>query len=65
MIHTGYWGNERQTVSHVHVAKDGKPICGYKPARSMRFHICAFGVYRPYVKCKRCLEKLDKAAEVA
>jgi hypothetical protein len=58
---TGYWGNERQTVSGVHVSKDGKPICGYRPAKSMTFQVCSLGVYRPYVTCKKCLRKLDTA----
>ena len=42
--------------TNVHVAKDGKPICGYRPHESYKFQWCAHGIYAPYIECKRCKE---------
>jgi|CXWL01.1.fsa_nt_gi hypothetical protein len=59
---TGYYANYRGNASGCHVVdfKTHKAICGYKPASSMMFQWCAYHVVEDYVRCRKCLDRLDK-----
>lgn len=51
---TGYWASENGHRSGVHLEHDGKPACGYRPAKRMRFHVCANGIYLSWEMCQKC-----------
>ena len=63
---TGYFGRatengHRAMATKVHVVDDfGKPICGYKPHKTMQFQWCAMGVRLPYVECPKCKTKGER-----
>jgi hypothetical protein len=63
MTETGYFASLSGNRSGVHVVRDRKPICGYAPARRMRFQLCAMGVHEPYVSCKKCRVKAAEGAD--
>jgi len=63
---TGYFARateegHRAKFTQVHIVDDyDKPLCGYKPHKTMQFYFCSIGVYLPYIECKRCKVKLFK-----
>ena len=54
---TGYFANERNNRSGVHIIQDGLPLCGYKPTPSMQYQFCVNYVCLSYVTCKKCLDR--------
>ena len=48
-----YYHKSKTTMVHI-VDNDNKPICGYKPHRTMKFQWCSLSVYLIYVECKKC-----------
>ena len=66
-ISIGFFAKERGLVgkSHTqtHALKDGKALCGYKPAKTMQYQWCANFAYIDYVECKNCKEKLQKLTD--
>jgi len=59
MIYTGYYAkvaNVGRCWSGVHLVANGKPICGYKPAKTMSFQMCSPFVVQEYIECKKCKE---------
>jgi len=68
-VKTGYFSrahedghSAKSTIVHI-VDSYNKPICGYKPHKTMQFLLCAYGIYFPYVECKKCKEKIMKQKE--
>ena len=63
---TGYFSRAHEDghsakSTQVHIVDDyGKPICRYKPHKTMQFLCCAWHIYLPYVECKKCKQKLFK-----
>jgi hypothetical protein len=62
---TGYFGRPSDNGlsakwTFVHVVKDGKPICGYKPHPTMSFQFNADYIKYDYIECKKCKEKANK-----
>lgn len=56
---TGYFARAGQNglsakSTKVHVIKNGKPVCGYKPHKTMQFCWNANGIYLSYVDCPKC-----------
>lgn len=65
MFITGYFArasDNRSTL--VHVTKDGKSLCGYRPHKSYTFQWCAMSIHFPYISCEVCKRKAY-ALEVA
>lgn len=68
MRQTGYFGRateggHRAARSGVHFTEDGKPVCGYKPAKAMQFQFCSQGFHWPYIECEKCKAKYRRMAE--
>lgn len=71
MVKTGYFGRAQEhghkgCVSQVHLVytHNEKPLCKYRPHKTMSYQLCAAGVHLPYVRCAGCIlayEKLQKA----
>jgi len=62
---TGWYGratenDHRAMFTMVHFVEDGKPICGYRPHKTMIFQFCASGFYDNYVECPACRRKKEK-----
>jgi len=58
---TGYYATPRsERKFKVHIVKGRKPLCGYKPGRTMKFIKCAVGIFLPYITCSKCLNILQK-----
>lgn len=60
---TGYFGRPSPVPggtgisTNVHyVGADGKPVCGYKPHKTMEFQWCSDGLNFQYLECKGCKE---------
>lgn len=51
---TGYWGIPGRQGGQVHVLKNGKAMCGYKPHPLAQYQWCAHHIHPEYVECKRC-----------
>lgn len=57
---TGYYGKPgTHYTSGVHAVRDGKPLCGYRPAKTMVFQWCANGIQHDYLECDRCRERVN------
>ena len=60
---TGYFARAHEDghsakSTQVHIVDyKNKPICRYKPHKTMQFLCCAAGIVINYVKCKECKEK--------
>lgn len=62
---TGYFyyypapGQFGRASENTHVV-DGeeKPLCGVARHKDSRFAFCAAGIHKPYLSCKRCIEKI-------
>jgi hypothetical protein len=59
-VSTGYYAKVHGKHTMVHLVDEGKPMCGYKPAKSMQFQCCAPFPHLEYVECKKCKEKFEK-----
>lgn len=63
---TGYFARateegHRAKFTQVHIVNDyDKPICRYRPHRTMQFMFSANEAYLPYVECKGCRKKYNK-----
>lgn len=57
---TGWYGipGSERPGTKVHVVRDSRPLCGYRPAKSMEFQFCSWGVR--YVECDRCRERAER-----
>lgn len=62
-VATGWYGRATENghkacaTRHVHMVKDGMPICGYVPHKTMQFQFCSAGFDMGYVSCPKCKEK--------
>ena len=55
MIVTGFFGIPGvHSQTKVHVAVDGKPLCGARLRKAMEFQWCAHGYNRDLVSCGSC-----------
>lgn len=64
VIQTGYFARatekgHKAAYTKTHLILDGKPMCGYKPHKTMQFVWNAQGAHKPYVECNKCKEKYD------
>lgn len=64
VIQTGYFARatekgHKAAYTKIHLTLDGKPMCGYKPHKTMQFVWNAQGAHKPYVECNKCKEKYD------
>ena len=62
---TGYFGRpstDKQTGkwTKVHVVKNGKPICYYKPHKTMLFQWNSYGINYSYIECKKCRNTVNR-----
>jgi hypothetical protein len=58
---TGYYGIPGTCrVTQVHLILGGRPVCGYRPAKSQEFQWCAHGIQLYYLECPRCRERAKK-----
>lgn len=69
MIQTGYFARatekgHKAAWTKVHLVRDGKPLCGYKPHKTMQFQWNSNGVHLPYVECDKCKENIRYQFEV-
>jgi len=68
---TGYFaraseGKQSGRWTKVHIVhEDNKPVCAYRPHKTMRFQFCAGYVYDPYVECTQCRAWSIKQDELA
>ena len=65
MYRTGYFarateGRHKAYHTQVHIYKDGKPLCNYRPHDTMKFQWCADGVRDDYIECDKCRKCLPK-----
>ena len=51
-----YSHRSKATIVHI-VNNDNKPICGYKPHKTMQFQWTHLSVDLMYVECKKCKQK--------
>lgn len=56
---TGYFARAHENghsakSTKVHVVKNGKAVCGYRPHETMQFCWNANGIYLGYVDCPKC-----------
>lgn len=64
---TGYFGRATENgytakSTQVHITDSyARPICRYRPHRTMQFQWCASGVMISYVECKQCKEQYKKS----
>ncbi len=57
MIATGWFGvpgRSSQGYTMVHIASEGKPMCGTRVRHNAEFQQCANGVVRSLIDCSRC-----------
>lgn len=62
VFQTGYFARASQNgltakSTKVHVVENGKPVCGYRPHKTMQFCWTANGIYLRYVDCPKCKAK--------
>ena len=60
---TGWFGRaskkgQKGCHTKVHYTRDGKPVCGHKPHKTMQFQFCAHGFQYTWVECKGCRDWL-------
>lgn len=56
MYETGYYGVPGSyRPSMVHLVRDGRPVCGFRPVAS-EFQWCCYGTNFDYLECSRCRE---------
>jgi len=57
---TGYFGKQSSIpggtgrATNVHFVDNGKPLCGYRPARGYTFQSCSHGWHARYIECAKC-----------
>ena len=59
---TGWFGRASEQghsakSTKVHLLVNGKPVCGYKPHKTMQFQWCASSIMNSYIECSECKEK--------
>lgn len=61
MYETGYYGVPGyHRASMVHLIRDGRPVCGFRPANTSEFQWCAHGIKFTFLECPRCREHAKK-----
>ena len=61
MYETGYYGVPGSyRVSMVHLVRDGRPVCGFRPVPASEFQWCCHGINIVYLRCPRCLEHAER-----
>ena len=51
-----YHHKSKSTMTHI-VNDYNKPICGYKPHKTMKFQWCSMDINLTYTECKKYYEK--------
>jgi hypothetical protein len=63
---TGFYGRPGSYLeSKVHIVQGRKPLCGYKPGKTMKFQWCGTGAIIHYVDCEKCRQRYQKLLEDA
>ena len=59
---TGWFGRASEDGHNakntkVHCLRDGKPLCGYKPHKTMQYQFCSDSIMHSYIECPKCKEE--------
>ena len=56
IVETGWYGEPGVVwSSKVHIAQNGKPVCGAQLRKGALFQWCSRGINIDYVECKHCI----------
>jgi hypothetical protein len=66
VVSIGYFAKEIGSIgkqfTQIHIVKNGKAMCGYKPVKSMKFQWCTDGINYKFIRveCEKCKKKFEK-----